>query len=390
MTIDMSINVYDKTNINSLKLGENSFNYGLYEYFKPLIENGINFYVKNINAEAKILEVNNVLLPLIIADNNYDDSLYASFYSSYIGYILKDLNSTSPITTFFKGLLELCGRVLKKVEINKAIYVNHWLLSTNLYPKLTKEQVRLITDFLKKEYPEHAIVFKNIAPNLLPEISANLEAQSYKMIVSRQVFILDRKARKAINKKQRAKVKRDRKLIDDTGYYFSECLSDNDFERLTDIYHQLYICKYSIYNPSYTSEFFELLKANPLFNLQVLRTEDAIDGMLLTFSIDNQSTCPAMGYQLDKMPESALYRMLVAKLTTDSEEHNLDFHMSAGVGDFKKQRGARAETEYSAIYFEHLPMCRKFVYIVLQKIVNNIVIPIFKRYKVCGFLQEHN
>lgn len=386
MPIDMPINIYDKTNINELKLDNNSLSQGLHEYFRQLIENGVNFYIKNINAEAMILKVDNVLLPLMIADKNYEDSLYTSFYSSYIGYILKDLTSTSFSTTFFKSLLEIAGRILKKVEVNKVIYVNHWLLSTNLYPKLTKEQVRLITDYLKKEYPEHAIVFKNIAPNLLPELSDNLEAQSYKMIVSRQVFILDREARKAINKKQRAKVKRDKKLIDDTDYYFSGSINDNDFKRLADIYHQLYIDKYSIYNPYYTSEFFELLKNNPLFNLQVLRREDAIDGMLLIFSLDNQSTCPAMGYQVDKMPENALYRMLVAKLTTDSEENNLDFHMSAGVGDFKKQRGARAETEYSAIYFEHLPLCRKFVYIVLQKVVNNIVIPIFTRYKICGFL----
>lgn len=390
MATDMLINIYDKTNINELKLDNNSFNYGLYEYFKPLIEKGVNFYVKNINAEAKILEVDNVLLPLIIADKNYDDSLYVSFYSSYIGYILKDLTSTSFITTFFKRLLEMAGRILKNAEVNNVIYVNHWLLSTNLYPKLKEEQLELIKSYLKKEYPEHAIVFKNIAPRTLTKLFNNLKAQSYRMIVSRQVFILDREARKSINKKQRAKVKRDKKLIEDSDYYFSESISDSDFKRLADIYHQLYIGKYSIYNPYYTSEFFQLLKDNPLFNLQILRTKDVIDGMLLTFSIDNQSTCPAMGYQLDKMPESALYRMLVAKLTTDSEEHNLDFHMSAGVGDFKKQRGARAETEYSAIYFEHLPMCRKFVYIVLQKIVNNIVIPIFKRYKVCGFLQEHN
>lgn len=308
------------------------------------------------------------------------------FYSSYIGYILKDLTSTSLVATFFKRLLELCGRVFKKVEINKVVYVNHWLLSTNLYPNLTNEQVLQITKCLKKEYPDHAIVFKNIAPRLLPELFDNLKAQSYRMIVSRQVFILDKEARKGINKRQRAKVKKDRKLIEDSDYYFSGSINDNDFERLAEIYQQLYIGKYSIYNPCYTSEFFELLKDNPLFNLQILRTEDAIDGLLLTFSTDNQSTCPAMGYQLDKMPENALYRMLVAKLTADSEENNLDFHMSAGVGDFKKQRGARAETEYSAIYFEHLPLRRKFVYFVLQKITNNIVIPIFKRYKICGFL----
>lgn len=388
MTTDMPINIYDKTNINELKPDNSSFNYGLYEYFKPLIENSVSFYIKNINAEAKILEVDNILLPLIIADKNYDDSLYTSFYSSYIGYILKDLTSASFITTFFKSLLEMAGRILKKVEVNKVIYVNHWLLSTNLYPSLTKEQVRLITDLLKKEYPEHAIVFKNIAPKRLPELFNNLKAQSYSMIVSRQVFIMDGEARKDINKKQRTKIKKDKKLIRDSDYYFSQSINDNDFKRLADIYHQLYIGKYSIYNPCYTSEFFELLKDNPLFNLQVLRTEDAIEGMLLTFYIDNQSTCPAMGYQLDKMPENALYRMLVAKLTADSEENNLDFHMSAGVGDFKKQRGARAETEYSAIYFEHLPMYRKFVFIVLQKITNNIVIPIFKKYKICGFLPE--
>lgn len=390
MATDMPINLYDKMNINTLKFENNFFSYGLYEYFRPLIENGINFYIKNINAEAKILKVDDILLPLIITDKNYDDSLYTSFYSSYIGYILKDLTSTSFFANFFKGLLKLMGRILKKVEINKVIYVNHWLLSTNLYPKLTKKQVKLITNFLKKEYPDHAIIFKNINPRLLPELFDNLKTQSYRMVVSRQVFILDRKARKAINKKQRAKIRKDKKLIEDSDYYFSERVNENDFERFADIYHQLYIGKYSIYNPYYTSEFFKLLKDNPLFNLQVLRTEDVIDGMLFTFSIDNQSTCPAMGYQLDKMPEKALYRMLVAKLTADSEENNLDFNMSAGVGDFKKQRGARVETEYSAIYSKHLPLCRKFVYNLLQKIVNDIVIPIFKRYKICGFMQEQN
>lgn len=388
MTTDIPINIYDNGNINALKFENNFFNDGLYEYFSPLMEKGINFYIKNINAEAKILKVDNILLPLIIADKNYDDSLYTSFYSSYIGYILKDLTSTSFLTNFFKGLLELTGRILKKNKVNKVIYVNHWLLSTNLYPKLTKVQVELITNFLKKEYPKHAIIFKNITPRFLPELFDILKTQSYRMIVSRQVFTLARETRRAINKRQRAKIKKDKTLIKNTKYFFNESVNKNDFERLADIYHQLYITKYSIYNPYYTSEFFKLLKDNPLFNLQVLRTEDVIDGMLLIFSTDNQSTCPALGYQVDKMPEKTLYRILVAKLIANSVENDLDFNMSAGVGDFKKQRGARAETEYLAIYINHLPLCRKFIYIILQKITNNIVIPIFKKYKICGFIPE--
>lgn len=390
MTIDIPINIYDKTNINELKLDNNSISQGLYEYFRQLIENGVNFYIKNINVETKILEVDNVLLPLIIADKNYDDSYYTSFYSNYIGYVLKNLTATSFFTNCFKSFLELCGHILKKVEANKIIYVNHWLLSTNLHSKLTKEQIELITDFLKKEYPEHAIIFKSITQRFSPELFDNLKTNTYRMIASRQVFIMDREARRAISKKQRAKIKKDKKLMENTKYYFSESINENDFERIADIYRQLYITKYSIYNPYYTGEFFKLLKDNPLFNLQILRTEESIDGMILTFSIGKQTTAPAIGYQINKMPETALYRMLIAKLATDSKEYNLDFNMSAGVGDFKKQRGAIAETEYSAIYFGHLPLCRKFVYIIVQKIVNNIVIPIFKRYKLCGFLQEHN
>lgn len=388
MATDIPINIYDKANINELKFENNSFSEGLYEYFKPLIENGVNFYIKNINAEAKILEVDNILLPLIIADKNYDDSYYTSFYSNYIGYVLEDFPLTSFFAKFFKGLLELTGCLLKKIETNKIIYVNHWLLSTNLAPNLTNKQVELITDFLKNEYPKHAIIFKSITSRFSPDLFDNLKTQAYHMIVSRQVFIMDREAHKALNKKQKTKIRHDKKLIKNTDYYFSKSINDNDFERIADIYRQLYITKYSIYNPYYTSEFFKLLKDNPLFKLQVLRTEAAIDGMILTFSNSKQTTAPAVGYQIDKMPESALYRMLIAKLLADSEESNLDFNMSAGVGDFKKQRGAIAETEYSAIYFEHLPLCRKLVYIALQKITNIIVIPIFKRCKIYGFMAE--
>jgi hypothetical protein len=91
---------------------------------------------------------------------------------------------------------------------------------------------------------------------------------------------------------------------------------------------------------------------------------------------------PIVGYDTN-LPESlGLYRLLTASVLEDALSSQTVFHMSAGVGHFKRQRGAFQELESMAVLCHHLPFYRRFVWKALGICLNKIGAPILRRYKL--------
>ncbi len=375
------IEIYDKENINEIKKSLTNNQEAFFNYFEPIMQSGINCFIKNINCEIKILKINDLLIPLVFTDRNYDDCLYTSLLSHYIKYISEEFDKKN---SKFNFILKFIEKYLIKNEINKTIYVNQWFISTNLYPALTKDDIQEITDFLKINYKNYAIVFKNIIKEYDTNLYENLNRQGYKEIISRQIFINDKKMTK--NSKQRAKVKKDFKFYINSNYKAYKVQNNDDYTRIKDIYTMLYIKKYSKYNPLYTEEYFKLTAFNPIFNLTVFKNKNIIDSMCLTLANSNVMTAPAVGYDLTMSKDLGLYRIISAYIGELYNKNYAIFNMSAGIGEFKMQRGAKPYFEYLMIYYNHLPANKRIMFYILKSFVNKII-PILCKYKLCGFVR---
>ncbi len=374
------LEIYDIKNLTELTKDLTKEQEALLDYFKALMTKGTKYFIKNIDCEVKILKINNILIPLAISNNNYNDTLYISMLSHYVKYIKEEFNKNNLKLGFLFKFLE---NYFIKNKINKTVYVNQWFISTNLYPELDNEQIYKITNFLKNEFKDYCIVFKNITKEYNTNLYENLNKQGYKEIVSRQIFIKDKKLKEI--SKYKYKTKKDLKFYKNSSFKAHKVQNDDDFERIKDIYTMLYIEKYSKYNPCYTKEYFKLVSFNPIFNLEVFKNKDTIASMCLTFAKNNTLAAPAVGYDLTLPKELGLYRIISAFID-EMYEKNYEIHnMSAGVGDFKIQRGAKAYFEYLMIYYKHLPLNRQIMLNFLRFTVNK-TIPLLCKYKLCGFV----
>ncbi|WP_332310230.1 hypothetical protein [Paenibacillus sp. P22] len=66
--------------------------------------------------------------------------------------------------------------------------------------------------------------------------------------------------------------------------------------------------------------------------------------------------------------------------TAGSSGHLL--HESSGAAQFKRNRGAVSDIEYSAVYDAHLPWHRRAGWSFLHLVLNRIGIPLLRKYKL--------
>ena len=377
------ITLYDKNNINSLVMPDNKDAKYAYEYLVPMIKNGVKKYIKNIETEVKILKIDDVLLPVNINEKEYENSYTSSLYAHYIAYAKEELwELKNPISEFIcRIVLNIFGLCFKLFETNKAVYVNNWFLSTNLYLDLTKEQYKRITDFLKEKYPDYSIIFRSINDSLNKKEISLFKDLGYKMFGSRQVYIFDYGKRQTLKGNYKNKLNKDIKLLQN-GEYEIINLMEADIKRAINLYNQLYLDKYSKYNPQFSEDFLKNCNEKGLLNFKLLRKNNKINAVLGYYTRNKVMTTPIFGYDMNLPKEEGLYRMLSAQLVLESENNGCTINMSSGASKFKIYRGGISAIEYSALLYSHLSLYRKLGYELLLLIINKIAIPLIKANKL--------
>lgn len=141
------------------------------QYFSPMIENTTK-YIQNVNTTIGFMSIDNLLLPYTVNEADYDNSYVVSPYNHYITYAKEELSMLNQplLEKLFAKLIDVVGLFTKKIHINQVVYVNNWLLSTNLFTNLTEEQIERATLALLKKFPQHVIAFRSINDRLANEI----------------------------------------------------------------------------------------------------------------------------------------------------------------------------------------------------------------------------
>lgn len=382
----IQIRLYDADTIDDLPWPDTKDGQYAKQFLVPFVKRQPSHYINNIQAKYMAVFLDGIVLPISITETQYDNSYVCSPYTHYVSYAKQELVllQNALLRKGLSALIGGLGQLFKASQINKTVHVNNWFVSTNLYPELTPDQLRALHSFLTEQFPDYAIIYRSLNEANHEELMQEFRQFNYKMIASRQIYLVHPSQSASISSKSRKLLKKDYALIDRHGYEMldHDQLSDQDISRILELYNALYLQKYSMYNPQFNEDFIALALKKKILHLKALRKNGRIDAVIGYFCRNGVMTTPLLGYDLSLPREIGLYRMLSALLFYIARENGHLLNRSSGAAHFKRKRGAAAEIEYSAVYDRHLPFPRRLCWSFLQTVLNKIGIPIIRKYKL--------
>jgi hypothetical protein len=350
-------------------------------FLEPLIRDGVKTYVDNVNTTLMLLMIDEYLLPMTINDGEYENSYVCSPYGQYILYAIETLGKELSEWKKKKltNLLNNFGKILKIGKINKLIFVNNWLFSTDIYPKLTEEHISKIKEFLINRFPGHTIAFRSINAAMLPATMKALKKQKFDLIPSKQIYYTNTNENWVFETRI---VQSDLKLLKKSDYHIvnHDELTEEEIPTIHTLYTGLFQDKHSKLTPKFTQQFFHLAFKSKLLDLKVLRKEGKIDGILGAMIRQGILFCPVIGYDTTLPPNTGLYRLLSTLLMLESKKRGTLFHQSAGAAFYKTIRRAKPEMEYIAVYTRHLPLKQRMPWVLLKAILSTIGVRVMRKY----------
>jgi len=336
-------------------------------YIASLMQYGPMFYVAHANIAIKALSIDGKVLPLVINAGTSATSYVWSPYAHYALYTIEEFRKRhAPIPTMsFRGLALPFGAALRTTSIDRVVFVNNWLWSTNPSPGLSAAQIGAVTGRLLEAYPDSAIVFRSVNPRLDPSLCTALRENDYRLVRSRRVYVLDGASPHPL---QHYNTQTDLKLLHNSPYQIIACPSTLEpyAQRMAELYSALYLTKHSRLNPRFNAEFFRLTLKEHIFQYRALSRNGSIDAFVAFFVEREVMTGAVLGYAQELSQKLGLYRLAVAMLIAEATTRHLQLNLSGGVGQFKMLRGAIPVEEFDAVYDHHLPLHRRLAWTALR------------------------
>ncbi|WP_113065596.1 GNAT family N-acetyltransferase [Oleiagrimonas sp. MCCC 1A03011] len=338
--------------------------------------------IANVHARVDAVTAGNVRLPATINDDEDEQAWICSPYTTYYRYALEEVARfghpllSAPLRLLIHG----AGALLRRSRIDRAVTLNHWLVSTNSYPCLHDVDLdRAITE-AKDRWPDHALWFRSLNTAHHADWLRALIRLGGVLLPSRQVYLFDDVASLAHRHRD---LKRDLALLRKGEGVTCAPLQEDDHDRAAALYHELYVRKYSPLNPQYRSDLLRAWSHAGLLHLHGLRDDRGVlQGVVGILRMGNLLTSPIVGYNTALPQKLGLYRRLAARVLHEAAEQDDLVNLSAGVADFKRQRGGRPAIEYSVVLVDHLPRARRHALRALGGILRGIGVPVMKRFRL--------
>ena len=343
-------------------------------YWRFVLEEGAEALAPNLKTRAALVRCAGRQWPVTVNDGGEDNSYPCSLYTQYVRYALAEL---SLVPSRWQRLgawagLRVLGFALRWAQVDRTVQWSSWLLSTNLHDPALAQDAVAAREALCSQFPNHAILIRNIHNFEDPHLSQKLEDAGYELITSRQIYFFNGQTAEF---NARSDVRRDLKALKALKNYSiveHDGFTQNDAPRIAELYRMLYIEKHSGLNPQYTVHFVERALKERLLEFRGLRNNQSgrIDGVFACFARETVTSTPFIGYDTALPAELGLYRCLVSMLLQRVAEHKLLLNYSSGAGQFKRRRGGEPSIEWNAVYIRHLPFHRRKVFEVLRDLVN--------------------
>lgn len=332
-------------------------------YFRTLVERGPDALIENAEADVRALVVGNDTIPLVVCEPRASNSYVVSPLAHYVWYTREEIikRNTSTWACAFEASFSAVGALLRFCEIDRVVYVNNWLYSTNPSPVLARESQRRLTEYLVDRYPRHAIVQRSVNPTLNPSYGDDLRSIGYRMVRSRRVHVIHTASD---HFRKRTNVKLDRRALRDSPYEIIDGarITEGDLPRLVELYRALYLDKHSRINPQLAEGFFRATLADGSLCYRAWRRDGRIDAFASFYVQGGVVTGVAVGYDTAQPADLALYRQIIAKLIEEALERGATLNLSSGASEFKALRGALERIEYDAVFDSHLSARRRLAW----------------------------
>lgn len=375
------IEFYDASNIDSLQWPQTPDGLQAQKMLTPMIKRGSRIFVSNAQAQVYVLKIHDHILPITVNEKEYDNSYVASNY--YVIPFIKEWLVQKPNLKWVgKPVLWAFGKCLRVLKVNKVVFINNWLLSSNLYPQISPPFLQEVKQFLTQKFPDHVLMFRNV--NVFKEMSLMhaLQKEKFHIMLTRSVFVYDPKKKKELSSKALYHHRSDVRLFDKLGY---KVISHNDFSekdipRMLELYRKAYIEKHTPFSPAYTHEFLLSAMEEGFFRFIGVCKDGKLDGVIGCIE-HNQVLSPLFfGYETRSEHAAELYRMTMILVIEEAEKRGLILNDNSGGSKPKKYRGMRPFPEYTAIYDSHLPWGRKLFWTSMTGLVNKIILPLVSKF----------
>jgi hypothetical protein len=372
----VNIELFDKHSVHNINT-EYQDVADVASYASMLMSGDIRDYIKNVSGELYVLVVDKKwALPVFVPDKTKSQSYTSSLYSHYVSYALEEIhNLKSPIIQFIaRCFFGPVGVMLRLARIDNVVFINNFLMSTNLYPDMPADKTNDISKFIAKRFPGKFIVWNSVNTKTTSELYSTAKAHGFIGLYSRSIWIQDTFT--GLGSKTECILRREHKLLKSSEHKIS---SKFDPKRIAELYLYLYVSKYSKYNPVFTALYIEETHKRGLIEYQALTSPDSsIDGAAGFVVKGDVLTTPILGYSADLPQSSGLYRILSIHLQDTANERGKVFHCSAGVGEFKRSRGALNYREYRMIYPGNVGFWRLGTMKFFSLFVHKIAVPIME------------
>jgi hypothetical protein len=344
-------------------------------------------WLTNVNCEFQSITIAEQTQPVslqILPGRN--QSYVLSPRSAWINYAKEEANRLVP--TQFSWLSKIIGDciffplsiLLHGSGLDRAVSVGNRLISTNLYPDWSIQELQNLTEELVNEYPDYPFVFRNVCTEVNANFYNYLQELGWTLVPARMIYLCDPQD-PAVWKHNH--VKKDARLLrnNDIAVVPPDQIKHSDLPILRKLFREVFIQKHSTLNPDFTHDFFEFCLESGFLELYGLRKQGKIVGVLGIYEYQGSDwlTTPMIGYDTTLPQELGLYRRLMALLLQIAKQKNKRLHYSSGASQFKQARGGLACLEYTAIYSRHLNTKKKLCNQLFAKTLQYIAPGILKK-----------
>lgn len=349
-------------------------------WFKAFSEKGMHSLIRNVWAEVFIVCDDSCAVPVTLSKPHPKNAYVCSPFSHYITYALKETQKLDPpwLGHLLKAVLGQLGGYLQRGRFEPTVYVNNWLLSTNLYDNWSNGFITQTHEALLARFPDAPIAFRSVDARANPDLMTHLRQLGYEPVFSRFVWYQDPSDRNVYRKKSYL---RDGHVFQRSGYHVKhhEAFTTEDYVRAETLYSMLYRKKYSELNPDFSASFLQSQCTQSHLQLRGLIKDGEMDAVYGFYVRNGFGTCPIFGYDTQKAAKLGLYRSLSWLWAEEAKRLNIQIHASSGVGAFKRHRGAVPEIEYNMVYTRHLPAFMRRRWQVLGILARHVAIPLIRK-----------
>ena len=362
-----------------------TFSQKIDSFAEMLEERNLNDFVSNFNCENGFLTSGSTTLPYTKTSMKNRKACYTVSQMSHNYHYAKreiEIENLGFSRFIVYPMLETLALFLRMAKIDNSIMLNNWGISTNLYPRNPNlDEFGQIIDSVLINNKKDAIIFRSINSTTCSDLEQYLVDYGFNRIFSRNIILFPYTKLSDYKRANRRQINRDLKLQKEHGLHWEmvDELTEEQALSVKNLYDQLYLDKYSKYNPQFTLDYFLGTIQNEIYTYHLLYKDDEMVGVLGMFTIDGLSTNPILGYDFNQEFSDDLYRVITSRIATFCSEHQLRRHASSGAMEFKKLRGGISVPEYTMVYTKNLNWFRRLNWSIFRFISIKIAKPIIMR-----------